>query len=320
MAAQAEGVASGEILFVKSVKDGIPNRDPLNDSNARRLFGEEDGRVSLSDVSLKRDVRDYILSRFSDQGKDKRYGVFVREQRDERGNLLDRQKLARELISARGGEARRAGPEALQEAAFDTRVFGAVFSVEKEAYHFTGPVQFGWAHSLHPVESRYVQGTVIIPSAEGKGQGTIWTTYIIPFAVFAMPAVVSAPLAEKTRMDRQDLELVLEGLWRGTQQRQARGRGSQQPLFLLHAEYTDRLFRVGFLEEGLKLLPERDAWLQDRRPSGLSEVELDVAGVAERLAPFRDRIARLRYWAHPALRLRGLEDLAAVGAAAQALW
>ena len=56
-------VRSGEILFVKSVKDGIPNRDPLNDGDARRLFGEEDGRISLSDVSIKRDVRDYILAR-----------------------------------------------------------------------------------------------------------------------------------------------------------------------------------------------------------------------------------------------------------------
>jgi len=51
-------IQSGEFLFVKSVKDGIPNRDPLADSDARRLFDEEDGRISLSDVSVKRDVRD----------------------------------------------------------------------------------------------------------------------------------------------------------------------------------------------------------------------------------------------------------------------
>ena len=36
-------VKTGEILFVKSVKDGIPNRDPLADSDARRIFGEDDG-------------------------------------------------------------------------------------------------------------------------------------------------------------------------------------------------------------------------------------------------------------------------------------
>src|SRR5947209_14130593 len=57
-------VRTGEILFVKCVKGGIPNRDPLRDSDARRLFGEDDGRISLSDVSIKRDVRDYVLARF----------------------------------------------------------------------------------------------------------------------------------------------------------------------------------------------------------------------------------------------------------------
>lgn len=59
-------VRSGELLFVKSVKDGIPNRDPLADSDARRLFDEEDGRISLSDVSIKRDVRDFVLAKYPD--------------------------------------------------------------------------------------------------------------------------------------------------------------------------------------------------------------------------------------------------------------
>lgn len=53
-------VHSGELLFIKSVTDGIPNRDLLNESDARRLFSEEDGRISLSDVSIKRDVRDFV--------------------------------------------------------------------------------------------------------------------------------------------------------------------------------------------------------------------------------------------------------------------
>jgi CRISPR-associated protein Csh2 len=320
------GVSSGEILFVKSVKDGIPNRDPLNDSNARRLFGEEDGRVSLSDVSIKRDVRDYVLSRYpqhsdgSGRGT-RRFGVFVREARDEKGNLFDRRQLALALLGLPTDSRQRVSitPTQLQDAAFDVRVFGAVFSVADQAFHFTGPVQFGWAHSLHPVETRYVQGTVILSSGEGKEQGTIWTTYLIPFAVFAMPAVVNASLAAQTRMDEADLELLLEALWRGTQQRQARGRGIQQPLFLLHVEYRDPLFRVGYLEEGLRIVPEAEVWRR-QPPSAVQEIRLDVSGVAARLAPFRDRIARLRFWREPALELEGLDALEDLGGAAVPLW
>ena len=125
---------------------------------------------------------------------------------------------------------------------FDVRTFGIVYSV-KPKFNLTGPVQFGWAHSLHPVDSQYVQGTVVMPSsdikdgAEGKTQGTIWTSYIVPFAVFAMPGVINAKNAEHSNMTVDDQELLLKGLWQGTQHRQARGRGQQQPLFLMHIEY-----------------------------------------------------------------------------------
>ena len=88
-------VNSAEVLFVKSVKDGIPNRDPLNDSDARRIFGEDDGRISLSDVSIKRDVRDYVLAKYPDGGEQKRYFIFCRQERTEDGKLLGREGLAK---------------------------------------------------------------------------------------------------------------------------------------------------------------------------------------------------------------------------------
>ena len=87
-------IHSGEILFVKSVKDGIPNRDPLRDSDTRRVFGGEDGRISLSDVSIKRDVRDYVQARYPDGGGGKSMFVFCREERVEGNRLLGREKLA----------------------------------------------------------------------------------------------------------------------------------------------------------------------------------------------------------------------------------
>src|SRR5690606_8945082 len=207
-------VRSGEILFVKSVKDGIPNRDPLNDSDARRIFGEEDGRISLSDVSIKRDVRDYILARYPDGGPDHRYHVFVRKQFKEDGKtLLGRGSLAEEIKKQSGIDSDDM-KEVLCRAAVDVRLYGAVYSVSKSNFRRTGPVQCGWAHSLHPVESMYTQGAVVMPSrdakdekgdgdGEGATQGTIWTTYLVPFAVFVMPAIVNATIAQQTGMDQR---------------------------------------------------------------------------------------------------------------------
>ncbi len=330
-------VRTGEILFVKCVKNGIPNRDPLRDSDARRVFGEDDGRISLSDVSIKRDVRDYVLARFPEDGEmeDLTRLVFVQKKFGEDGKtllgrdglanvILEKVRAAKETTATEVATATRpkkkgkaadadadSDRDLLLAAAFDMRVFGAVFSVTGKSFNQTGPVQFGWAHSLHPVETRYTQGTVVMPSKDakegaaasgseddkGKTQGTIWTQYQLPFAVFAMPGVVNATIAGQTGMSDADVDLLLAGLWKGTLHRQARGRGLQQPLSLIHVEYEDPFFRIGFLEEGLKLEPGRDEesrarWLGGSPPTDLADVTLNVEGLAERLLRHRDQIAR----------------------------
>ena len=308
-------INSGEILFVKCVKDGIPNRDPLNESDARRLFGEDDGRISLSDVSIKRDVRDFVLARYPDGGKNQRNFVFCRQERTEDGKLLGRQKLAEGILDVVKRKASKNKRDDLMASAFDMRVFGAVYSVGKESFNQTGPVQFGWAHSLHPAETKYVQGTVVMPGKDikvddageqqGNKQGTIWTTYTLPFAVFAMPAVVNANIAEDTGMDKDDVDLLLEALWKGTQHRQARGRGMQQPLLMLHVEYKDPFFRIGYLEDFIAVKPGREAWTGGTPPTNLSEVELDASGLEEIIAKNKKKIAYVRYWVHPGLKISG---------------
>ncbi|MBM7854027.1 CRISPR-associated protein Csh2 [Desulfohalotomaculum tongense] len=308
-------VNSGEILFIKSVKDGIPNRDPLNESDARRVFGEEDGRISLSDVSIKRDVRDFVLAKYPDGGDKKRHYIFCRQERTADGKLLGRQKLAESILKAVNKEKSKNKRDHLLASSFDMRVFGVVYSVGRESFHQTGPVQFGWAHSLHPVETKYVQGTVVMPGKDigvndkgeqqGSQQGTIWTTYTLPFAVFAMPAVINAHIARDTGMDEEDMNLLLEGLWKGTMHRQARGRGIQQPLLLMHVEYKDPFTRIGYLEDYITLRPGREQWLGGQPPTALSEIELDITRLEEILVDNKHKISRVRYWLHPGLNIIG---------------
>ncbi len=306
-------INSGEILFIKSVKDGIPNRDPLNDSDARRLFPEEDGRISLSDVSIKRDVRDFVIDFEHNVGKDKKNFIFVQEKVNEKGKLLGRGSLAK-LIAKEVGKERQAKENmksVLIEHCFDVRTFGIVYSV-KPKFNLTGPVQFSWAHSLHPVDTQYVQGTVVMPSVdisdeeEGKTQGTIWTSYILPFAVFAMPAVINAKAAEHSGMTEEDQELLLRALWQGTQHRQARGRGIQQPLFLVHIEYKDPFYRIGYLEDLVSLLPDAASWKASGKiPSSLRDITLDLTKLLSAVDEKKDRISRCRIWVQPGVKING---------------
>ncbi|HHU75924.1 MAG TPA: type I CRISPR-associated protein Cas7 [Firmicutes bacterium] len=297
-------VKSSEILFIKSVKDGIPNRDPLNDSDARRIFSEEDGRISLSDVSIKRDVRDFVISYHPDGGDGQRNHVFVQQIMNEKGKLLGRGSLAGRIAKKAGQEkeAQKDMKEVLINHCFDVRTFGIVYSV-KPKFNLTGPVQFGWAHSLHRVDSQYVQGTVVMPSTdstadeEGKTQGTIWTSYIVPFAIFAMPAVINATAASHSGMTVDDQELLLQSLWQGTQHRQARGRGQQQPLLLLHVEYNDPFYRIGYLEDLISLSGDQ--------PTSLNDVSLDLQKLLAVIKEKREKIEQCRIWCHPALKVLG---------------
>lgn len=304
---------SSEIVFIKSVKDGIPNRDPLNDSDARRLFPEEDGRISLSDVSIKRDVRDFVIAYQPNGGAAQKNHIFVQEKVNDKGKLLGRGSLA-EAIAKSVGEERKAKDDmksVLKEHCFDVRTFGIVYSV-KPKFNLTGPVQFGWAHSLHPVDTQYVQGTVVMPSAdstdegEGKTQGTIWTTYTLPFAVFAMPAVINAKAAEHSGMTEEDQELLLRALWQGTQHRQARGRGQQQPLILVHIEYRDPFYRIGYPEELVAMSPDAAAWKAiGKQPSSLQDVSFDLTRLLAVAAENQEKVARCRIWLHPGITVSG---------------
>lgn len=305
-------IHNGELLFIKSVKDGIPNRDPLNDSDARRIFSEEDGRISLSDVSIKRDVRDFVISLYPDGGKEQKNHVFVQAIENDKGKLLGRKSLALKIAANVGKEkeAKTNMKDVLIEHAFDVRTFGIVYS-EKPKFNLTGPVQFAWAHSMHPVETQYVQGTVTMPSSdvsdqgEGKSQGTIWTSYTLPFAVFSMTGVMNATSAEHSKMTEEDQELLIRALWQGTQNRHARGRGQQEPLFLVHIEYHDPFFRIGFLEDMVTLYPEAESWRQEEPPSQLSEISLDVTKLTATLEQYQDKIKRCRIWKHPLLNVQG---------------
>jgi len=297
---------SGEFVFVKSVKDGIPNRDPLADSDARRIFDESDGRISLSDVSLKRDIRDYIIAKF-DSVENHDNHVYVREVRAEDNKLLGRGSLANRLREDVGSSASDLSfKELLTRYAVDVRAFGITFSVKKERFNLTGAIQLSWAHSMHPAETRYVQGTVVMPSEEDKAeQGTIWSSFTLPFAVFVGAGVVNASIASQTNLSSGDVDLILEGLWRGTQHRQARGRGTQQPQLLLHVEYENPFFRIGDLREELILEPGPDAWRSGEAPSDIRGVTLDATRLGQTLDLHKDKIHRCRVWKQPRLTLSG---------------
>ena len=78
-----------EILFLYDVTYANPNGDP-NDENKPRI-DEESGLNIVTDVRLKRTIRDYLHDF-------KKEEIFIREIRDEDGYLQDAKTRARDFL------------------------------------------------------------------------------------------------------------------------------------------------------------------------------------------------------------------------------
>jgi CRISPR-associated protein Csd2 len=129
------------LLF--DVKDGNPNGDP--DAGNMPRVDPETGEGLVTDVALKRKVRNYVGIKHGNQPPNM---IYVRE-----GSVLQEQRKP-------AYEGLKEGERASQEAArkfmcanfYDVRAFGAVMSTNKfNAGQVRGPVQLTFARSLNRI-------------------------------------------------------------------------------------------------------------------------------------------------------------------------
>jgi len=274
-----------EILFIYDVTDANPNGD--TDENKPRI-DEETGINIVTDVRLKRTVRDY-LQNFKGQE------IFVREERDEKGELRTKESIYEQYGS----------PEEIIKRCIDIRLFGGTFALKKRdkrksaeeeqverAFALTGPVQFKFGRSLHKVsEPELVRGTTVMPSAEKRGAGTFWEAYILPYSLIAFYGIINENAAKDTSLTEEDVDLLLDGLWNGTKNLITRSKVGQMPRFLLQVVYKEKNYHIGELDHRIKILSEK----RDEEIRRIEEVKLDLAELSKILGENRDKIEKIRY-------------------------
>src|SRR3989304_1232950 len=84
-----------EILFLYDVTNANPNGDPVDENKPR--IDEETGRNIVTDVRLKRTIRDYLKDF---KGKE----IFVREISDDEGNIQDAKQRAEDFLKDSSGK------------------------------------------------------------------------------------------------------------------------------------------------------------------------------------------------------------------------
>ena len=225
-----------ELIFLYDVSYANPNGNPL-DGNRPRI-DEETGHCLVTDVRLKRTVRDFLLLKGFD-GKNDIGDIFIRDEDGMPVTGAQRAKSYNDITE-------------FKEEFIDVRIFGGVSAVEKKKFNITGAVQFGMGKSLHPVKENFIKGTGAFATSEGAKQKTFREEYNITYGLIAFHGVINENAAKETGLKSNDVDWLLKGVWQGTKDLLSRSKKGHMPRLLLKVDYTDGYF-VGDLLNRIKL-------------------------------------------------------------------
>jgi CRISPR-associated protein Csd2 len=213
-AAHLDPTVRHDMVFLFDCADGNPNGDP--DAGNRPRMDEESGQGLVTDVAIKRKIRDTLSLA---AGDDPRYGIFVQagyalNTRLEESYTANGLKLGNKITPEQAAEARAW----LCDRYVDIRLFGSVLSVGKTQAlgQIRGPVQVTMSRSIDPIFPMDHAITRVtqtkqedIDKGETTEMGGKWT---VPYALYRAEIYYSATRGQQTGVTSKDLELLYRTL------------------------------------------------------------------------------------------------------------
>lgn len=202
-----------DFIYIFDVQDGNPNGDP--DAGNLPRVDAETGRGLVTDVCLKRKVRNYVQCAQVAKDLDERYDIFIKE-KAVLNTLIDKAHDDSEVKSAKDKTA--AARCFMCRNYFDIRTFGAVMSTGKNAGQVRGPIQFTFARSVDPIvatEHSITRMAVTTEKEAEKQSGdnrTMGRKATVPYGLYVCHGFISANLAKQTGFSGDDLDLFWEAL------------------------------------------------------------------------------------------------------------
>ena len=279
-----------EIVFLYDVTWANPNGDPMDENRPR--IDEETGINIVTDVRLKRTIRDYFLTLIEKNDKRlKDQDVFIKEVIKEDGTQKTREERIAELKIEKKEDEKK-----LLNKYIDLRLFGATIALkgktkEEKGKSITwiGPVQFRFGRSLHRVVRETIQGTTVMPSKEEVTRGTFIETHVLPYSLICFYGIVNENAAKTTELTENDVNLLLEAIWNGTKNLITRSKAGQMPRFLLRVIYKKKNFHIGELDKRIKLISD----IEDEKIRDISQVKIDISELVDALRNHKDKIEKI---------------------------
>lgn len=297
-------VSDSEMLYVYDAKDCNPNGDPDNENQPR--FDPVGKRCIVTDVRLKRYIRDHLQAHVVKTDDEMGPHLWIPSGSS---NLSTSKQRLKEVYKALGVtskdpvEKRRAMLEALT----DARLFGGVFAADKgerESFNVTGPVQFAWGESFHPVERHLTRSiTSRLKSKEDDTQGTIGKDWRILYGVIGFYGIISSARARESGLKVQDVANFDEWIWDALlTQATTRSKIGQRPRLYVRVEY-----------EKYPILGDLRDYVDVDMGGPVAEagkVTLDVSRLATAISDAGDKIRRV-HWRmdHSFKTIKGIEGV-----------
>jgi CRISPR-associated protein Csh2 len=230
-------VEKSEILFLYESSYSVPNGDPFT---SEQRYDDETKKVLVSDVRIKRFIRDYF--------KDNNQDIYVANPDPDNKQTAGQRFL--KLYEARANKSISARDFALS--LIDVRLFGAVIPIQRakkktddegrgeNAFNLTGAVQFALLNpSLNKTDLRMHQNTSVFTSDEKNKQGAISTTTVVPYSLNQIHGWINPFSARHTGLTETDISAMFKALWVSINNANTRSKSNQNSLLLLQIVYTD---------------------------------------------------------------------------------
>lgn len=228
-------VEKSEILFLYESSYSVPNGDPFT---SEQRYDEETKKVLVSDVRIKRFIRDY----FDERGEQ----VYVIDKRiegaKEGSGAALRMKLLREELKNDESVLTKGKPDSLKlmRKCIDVRLFGGISTEGGDAVNLTGAIQFALLNpSLNKVDLRMHQNTSVFASSGEKTRGAIGTTTVVPYSLNQIHGWINPFSAVHTGLTQEDIDAMFKALWVSINNANTRSKSNQNSLLLAQIVYEN---------------------------------------------------------------------------------
>ena len=214
-----------EFMFYIQCVNGNPNGDPDMGNSPR--MDPEDMHGYITDVAIKRRIRNYIQTAFEEQDG---MSIIMQNATNINKFIAQAKETAGVDFAAKDKDSIYAARKQACAMFYDVRTFGAVLSTGPNAGQVRGPVQISFARSVDPILPLDISITRMCKTVDVTGAAsaadyekneaetdvetlrTMGRKQFISYGLYEVRGFISANLAAETGFDDADLKALFEAI------------------------------------------------------------------------------------------------------------